>query len=619
MSYVRTSTANPLGHRPFNSRIPTQPPGMHQGFSLTPPNAPTFAQSAFSSAVPVNPLGPGANGNPTLKGYYRASFYEPDANSVIGLPPGVPSVAYTRALSGLGDYFPNYPTLRPTSHQTRDDMFSPVPRIYLPPEMIPVPGIDAGGMGFLGNDPGAIVPARHSNRVAAILQRSHAQTAHSIAAHHAAAIAGTYPGVTASRPAQASYPSHRAPANETAFEAHARRRQFSGGPFIANAANPRGVFFPAKPNLPRQFPAHSAPSVFATDPANPTGYFYPQTPPRVPLPATLRVVNRSWRGMTGLGNLGIAVRAPISVGGSVWGSPAPARPFIPAPTMPRPIAVEPQPVRPFIPVTGGGNIPRPPGGFSPGGHYIPGSGPTYPTGAVPIGGGSCQFTSSPESGGVVSVVPCDTIPGYSAGTSGSWSGGGGGGRRWWQPASSDWGVNNSSIAQTRANVAAAAANYPSALAQANAGTLPSNLSSFNQAQQNAILNAYSAATSGGTISSASVSGTPQQNAAYQIALAAAQNGTLTSTMLTGLTAAQQQAVISASQTSTAAQQAALQSGGASSAVPASTNGSSAAPEGDTQSLLDWLSQSTLISGVPNWGVAAVGGLAALWIMNRGKR
>jgi hypothetical protein len=133
------------------------------------------------------------------------------------------------------------------------------------------------------------------------------------------------------------------------------------------------------------------------------------------------------------------------------------------------------------------------------------------------------------------------------------------------------------------------------------------------------MNAYTAAVSGGVASGAVLNGTPQQNAAYQIALAAAQNGTLTSTMLTGLTSAQQQSILSASQTSTAAQQAALQAGGAGSAVPASTNGSTAAPEGDTQSLLDWLSQSTLISGVPNWGVAAVGGLAALWIMNRGKK
>lgn len=50
--------------------------------------------------------------------------------------------------------------------------------------------------------------------------------------------------------------------------------------------------------------------------------------------------------------------------------------------------------------------------------------------------------------------------------------------------------------------------------------------------------------------------------------------------------------------------------------------STAAAATDTsgyQSILDWLSESTLISGFPNWGVAAVVGLGAVWLMNRQSR
>ncbi len=557
MSYIRTSTANPLGKRPFNSRIPTSPPGMPTGFNLTPPNAPTFSQSAFDPSAPVNPMGPGAN--PTLKGYYRASFFEPDANSVLSSPPGVPSV--------LGDYFPNYPSLRPTSHQTRDNIFSPVPRIYLPPEIIPVPGIDSA-MGSLGTDRGALMlPARHSNRTAI----AH-QTARAVAARNAHATAGTYPEITASRPPQPPRfipAGARPPASETSFQAHRRRRKFSGGSFVPSAAHPRGIFFPATPDVPNQFAAASSPHVYAPNPANPTGYYYPRTPTRVPIPASLRVVDKSWREMTGYG-----LGAPISFTrspGAVTPQPIVRTPILPAPIVTQPIAVTPQPVRgPVMPISPGGNLPHPRGGMSPGGHYIPGSGPTYPEGAIPVGSGACQYTSSPESGGVVSVVPCDTLPGYSAGSPGSWQPGGQpGGGGWWQRRPQPW---------------------PS-----QGGKAP-------------------------WISSSSSSAAPQQTAAYQIALAAAQNGTLTQSMLTGLTAAQQNAALAASQTSTAAQQAALTAGGAGAAVPASTDGSTpAAPVGDTQSLLDWLSQSTLISGFPNWGVAAVGGFGALWLMNRGKK
>lgn len=44
-----------------------------------------------------------------------------------------------------------------------------------------------------------------------------------------------------------------------------------------------------------------------------------------------------------------------------------------------------------------------------------------------------------------------------------------------------------------------------------------------------------------------------------------------------------------------------------------------APASETQSLLDWFSEQTLISGIPNWMIAAVAGFAALKITQRGKR
>lgn len=45
----------------------------------------------------------------------------------------------------------------------------------------------------------------------------------------------------------------------------------------------------------------------------------------------------------------------------------------------------------------------------------------------------------------------------------------------------------------------------------------------------------------------------------------------------------------------------------------------AAPESGTQSLLDWFSQSTLVSGVPNWVLAAGAGIVALKLTKGGKR
>jgi len=65
--------------------------------------------------------------------------------------------------------------------------------------------------------------------------------------------------------------------------------------------------------------------------------------------------------------------------------------------------------------------------------------------------------------------------------------------------------------------------------------------------------------------------------------------------------------------------------GISTATAAPTAGSptAAAPAAtDTsgyQAILDWLGESTLISGFPNFGIVVVVGLGAIWLMNRGGR
>jgi hypothetical protein len=55
--------------------------------------------------------------------------------------------------------------------------------------------------------------------------------------------------------------------------------------------------------------------------------------------------------------------------------------------------------------------------------------------------------------------------------------------------------------------------------------------------------------------------------------------------------------------------------GAAAATPAPTT---AAPSDSYQSILDWLSESTLISGFPNWGIVAAAGLTFV-LLTRGKK
>lgn len=58
----------------------------------------------------------------------------------------------------------------------------------------------------------------------------------------------------------------------------------------------------------------------------------------------------------------------------------------------------------------------------------------------------------------------------------------------------------------------------------------------------------------------------------------------------------------------------------SSGTPSTATAPAAAPAADDtsgyQSILDWLSESTLISGFPNWGIVAAAGLAVVWMQNR---
>ena len=479
MSYVKTSTHNPLGWRPLNSRINAHgaPAGMPGGFNLTPANAPDFTPPAAAS-------------NLTLKGYYPANYFVPTAGNIHG-----PAVANV-----LGDYFPNYPSLRPTSIATRDDRYSPVPRIYLPPEDIPIPQL---------GDLGAAVRASRAHRAAA-----------------------------------------KANPHQAVWDKIQSRRNFSGGVHVANPDAAQGVFYPATPHAPNQFKLQAGPGVYAPNPATPTGYYYPRTPTRVPVPAALRVMAGSWdsiatrhHALDGLGAVNV-VRSfvparssvvPVTLGPPTgllkWGPVGPASPIAPIVISPPGPGFwgSPAPVR--APA-------RPPNTVT--------TGPTYPPGTMPIGGGSCQVTSTPETGGVVSVVPCSGVPGYSPG--GTTTASGQRGRRQWP-----WpgGQNN------------------------------------------------------------------QSSAAYQSAMAAAQNGTLTSAMLTGLSSSQQQQVMAAYQSSSAAQQAALQAGGSSAAVPAAAD-TTASSDG-YQSILDWLSEQTLISGMPNWVIAGGGVLAGIWLMNRGKK
>jgi hypothetical protein len=531
MTYIKTSTENPLGWRPFNSRVPNAPAGMVPGFTLTPPYAPEFNSGAASPAA----------GNSTLKGYYRADYPVPVAGNIYSGPTdnvlfGAAQVpGFEGSLGHLADYFPNYPRLVPTEIQTRDDIFSPVPRVYLPPEEIPVPQL-AG----LGVEHSRIGPVIHN------------------------------------------------PAGGT-WERIAARRRFSGGVHVATPAGPKGIFFPATPAVPRQHQITDAAMVYSPNPSAPTGFYYPRRPRRIPIPASLRVQNKNWDEFSfspaltapGLGYLGASwVAAPVHA------TPAPMRP--PVTPTPRP---SPRPV--------GGPAPVVPIVTSP---VV--TGPTYPEGVMPVGGGMCQVTSTPETGGVVSYEPCNTVPGVSAGSIA------------YPPSSPNWlsvlfgGRAVTGIMRPGTSVGTGAVSaYTQALANAQAGILPS-LTGLTAQQQAAVMNAYNAAAGTGG------------STAYVDALAAAQNGTLTAAMLQGLSPQQQEAIMSAYQSSSAAQQAQLTAGGGGgggSPTGGAQGAGGAAPSGDYQSVLDWLSQETLINGVPNWVIAAGGALAGIWLMNRGKK
>jgi hypothetical protein len=60
-------------------------------------------------------------------------------------------------------------------------------------------------------------------------------------------------------------------------------------------------------------------------------------------------------------------------------------------------------------------------------------------------------------------------------------------------------------------------------------------------------------------------------------------------------------------------------GGSAAAAPPSATATTTTASSGYSDILDWLSENTLIAAVPNWVVAGGAGLAALWLMNRGRR
>ena len=511
MSYIKTSTSNPLGTRPFNSRIATAPPGRSSGYSL--------------------------------QGYYPAEFFVPTPMNVTMR--SQPSIG----LSGLGDFFPNYPALRAGGWRTRDDVFSPIPRIYLPPEGV-MPGSGPNGnptLGFLGDDP-------FMNLRALVEWQS------------------------------------------------GRRGRFSGGVHVADPNNPQGVFYPGQAQVPVQFAPSGTWPATGPNPGAGRGFYYPQRPGRV-LPAALRTVDTEW---TALGRLGAAaiVRAPAkSTGGfgTGIGTVLKVAPPTPVKSLPTPT------LHPPIVVTGTGVFatnqppPRSPVGVSPSGQVIPGTAPTYPTGVVPVGGGMCSVTSTPETGGDTSVVPCAGVPGYSAGTASTYV----------PPSYPNYPPYYGAPAPTGGGINMASVQaYQAAMIAVQNGTLTqANLVGLSPAQQNAVIRAANTAA---TASSATSS-------AYSIASAAANQGLLTSAMLTGLTSAQQQALIAANNNAISSGSAAAQQAAAAGAAGAGGASTTTDTGTDYSSILDWLSEQTLINGIPNWVPIAVGGLGAVWLMNRGKK
>lgn len=451
MGYISSSTANPNGWRSFNAQL-SQPSVPRNDFRLS-----------------------------GLEAYYPANYYVPTPLNITMRPQPNIYANGCAAADGLGDFINNIQWLRPGGWRSRDNDYSPIPRIYLPPEV--------ANMSGLGNDPGF--------DVLSVLRR--------------------------------------------------RRPQFSGGASAPNPADPHGFFFPRTPINPSQFPTHGHRAIWTPDPADPSGIYFPRTPQPV-VPAWLRARATDWTGanvnsLSFLGAVTPSGARMLSASRTLAINPT-ARPV--APTAPLRIVTP----RSLISVGTGGRLhPTPPviivgGPVSPIGAPIPtpqpivtpGTPPTYPPGVIAHSGGICTVESTPETGSVMSTVPCATLPGYSAGTPPT-------------------------------------VTYPP--------TTPAT--------------------------------PPARTRVLHFTPTAARPAPVASA--TGLTLAQQQAIAAANQAAQqyAAQQAAA-GGGGTAAAPAADGSTSSAAD-----VLGWLSQSSLITGVPNWVIAGGGGLLVLWIMNKGKK
>jgi hypothetical protein len=591
MGYIHASTENPLGRRPFNAQL-TQSVIPSHGYSL----------SGYRPLRAVQPRGAG------LGAYFPANYYVPTPLNVSLCPT---ANILEPGMGFLGEFINNVPYLRPGQWRSRDDAYSPLPRIYIPPELA------NRGLSFLG---------ANDWNIGGGTVRVHPQPPLQSGG------SGLFDWIRA-----------------WLFRRHP---QFSGGVRATDAANPSGFFFPRTPAAPYAFPIHAAP-IWGPNPASPGGLYFPRTPQQV-VPAWMRAQDVDW---TGLGAT-IAQRAGTFV------SPFKSAPVLKATPVTSSVTPKP-PLTISSPSSSGGFLRSTPPvtlgpPVSPSGVPIPvitpGTAATLPSNVISAQGGICTVESSPETGSVVSSVPCNTLPGYSAGTAPTVStaivpiSGG-----------SAWGLPTLPQSTIAATTRAQQAGYNAAIAtiQSGGALTAAQLASFTPAQQ-AALNSLAAQYGAGVGSSFasmpaatqtallaagvtatqfnSLTATQQQTLLQQYGagtlgtaglstswgnLSAAQQSVLTAAGITAatwvtMTPTQQQQILAQVNSTAAAQQAAaIQSagaGGGGGAMP-SNGGGGGAPD-QAADILGWLSQSSLITGVPNWVIAGGAGLLVLYLMKK---
>lgn len=323
MGYISTSTANPNGWRSFNAQLSQ---------NVVPQHA--FRLSGLGAYFPANYNVPTPM-NITMRG--APNIY---AN---GCPAG---------LGDLGDFINNIQWLRPGGWRSRDDDYSPLPRIYLPPEV--------ANMSGLGADPGF-------DWTQIIRRRPR--------------FSG---GAAATNPADPrGFFFQRTPINPSQFPPKNAHQVWSPAP-----GDPSGIYFPRIPlpvlpgwlrARPVDWTAANVNSLSGLGVVTPVARRAPMQPIAVRPQPPVTIVTRG------------TPAKPSSGGGTL--RPSPPVIIVHGPVSPsgRPIPT-PQPV------------------------ITPGTPPTYPPGVTGIGGGMCVVTGTPETGSDTSTVPCAGVPGYSPGT-----------------------------------------------------------------------------------------------------------------------------------------------------------------------------------------------------------